>query len=113
MVAFFILSLLALFLLFAGLELLSRYRAEGIVGSEEWKSHQLRLREHVDALADGEDERKRELYKSRLELGATRGVYADEEERRRAQSLKLHQNLYHRREQTELSQALHRARQDE
>ncbi len=113
MVTFFVLVLLGLVLLFAGLELRSRYRAEVVVGSEEWSAHQLRLREHVDALPDGEDEPKREAYERRLELGAARGVYADEEERRRAQSLKLHQNLYHRREQTDLSQALHRARQDE
>ena len=83
------------------------------MGSKEWKTHQLRLREHLDALPEGADEREREAYKRRLELGAARGVYADEEEERRARALRLHGDLYRNREQTEVLEALRRARQDE
>ena len=105
------LSLLGLVLMFAGLELLSRYRAEAVVGSKEWNAHQVRLREHLDASPD-EDERKREVYEKRLEAGAAKGVFADEEERRRAWVLKLHQNLYHSREGVE-SETLRQPRQDD
>ena len=113
MVTFFVLVLLGLVLLFAGLELLSRYRAEIVVGSAEWNAHQLRLRDHVDALPDGEDEPKREAYERRLELQAARGIYADEEERRRARVLALHEDLYRSREQSELFEKLHGARRED
>ena len=113
MAAFLVLSLLGLVLIFAGLELLSRYRAEGVIGSKEWNAYQVRLRDHLDASPGGEDERKREVYERRLEAEAARGIFADEEERRRARVLRLHQNIHHNREQTELSETLQRARQDE
>ena len=111
--AFLVLSLLGLVLVFAGLELRANYRAEGVIGSKEWNDYQVRLRDHLDASPDEEEERKREVYQRRLEAGAARGVFADEEEHRRARVLKLHQTIHHSREQTELSETLRRARQDD
>ena len=112
MVAFFLLSLLGLLLIFAGLELLSRYRAEAVVGSKEWNAYQVRLRDHLDASPYEEDERRREVYERRLEAGAARNVFADEEERRRARVLKLHRDIHRERDEAQWAE-LRRARQDD
>jgi len=77
----------------------SHLLAEHAVGSAAWNARQLELRE---ALERREDDVLRERYTARLRAQRARGIYADEEERRRAYALKLHDDLFEERERRAL-----------
>lgn len=111
MVGLWVLGILTLLLGFAVFELRRVYRAAWVVGSEEWNTRQLALRERLealDSLANPEYEPLRERYEQRLRLGAARGLFADDAERQRAQVLGLHDALYRHRDEAEVRELLER-----
>ena len=101
MLGWLFLVLFALSFLFAAVKLIALYRAWFSVGSKPWNAYQIALRDDLarfsSRTASVEDARalrvKEERYMRRLERQYARGIFADDIEQRRAETLEQERKL--------------------